>query len=154
MDTHFDNPSVEIAEASMPAQQAITNDPQLWLSAAKDLTDRLFGKFGSPTEAVYLPPATGEDGQFFAASLHAALQERGIAIAEHPGTGPFTLHYTTGAIDGAGEGRLLLTVAIQGGAQTLAEESGIYTVGGGIGAAGDRTRVENVPMSLTSPVGR
>lgn len=151
MDTHFDDPAS--AAQVLPTETTYTgNDPQLWLDAANDLSARLFGKFGNPTEAVYLsPPGAGEEDQFFAAALRAALQERNIAVAMQPGMGPFTLRYVA-AGTGGGDGRMLLTITMQSGPQTLAEESGIYTVGSGANNAA-AIPVENAPMPLTAPDG-
>lgn len=150
MDTHFDD-SVIVADAPVTAPLPAVNDPQLWLDAANDLTGRLFGTFGNPTEAVYLPPGTDEEGQFFAAALHAALQGRGFTVAGQPGTGPFTLRYAMNGMGGGNDGRKLLTITMQSGMQNLAEESGIYTVGGGMSAA--TVRGDNAPVSLTAPGG-
>lgn len=158
LDTHFvDHKAVAVPQpVSVPASPAI-NDPQLWLSAANDLTGRLFTKFGKPTEPVYLSsPGMAEQDQFFAAALHAALQDQGVAIAAQPGTGPFAMHYKTSDIGGAG--RLLLTITMQSGAQPpLAEESGIYTVGGdggaGIVSAAPVGGAGGAPTSLTAPGG-
>lgn len=159
LDTHFAARKAKAAQASAPVSPSPdTNDSQLWLSAANDLTGRLFTKFGKPTEPVYLPsPGAAEQDQFFAAALHAALQDQGAAIAAQPGAGPFSMHYKTNDT-GSGEGRLLLTITMQSGTQTLAEESGIYTVGGGAGAGSGSASVPvkdagGAPTSLAAPSG-
>lgn len=150
LDTHLAPYQATVADVSAVHATAERNDPQLWLDAANDLAARLFTKFGKPTESVYIPPGgSAGDRQFFAAALHASLQEQGVTIAAAAGGGPFTLSYD---IRGTVGGRALLTVRLQSGPRTLAEESGSYFVGGSGGAASAAApSPAGAPLSLTGP---
>jgi len=167
MDTHFydDDNSAVVDRASVAHTapdvapnivQDAANDPEQWLSAGGVLVQNLFGRFGRPAAAIYLPPpGMVEADQFLAAALRVSMKDQGIAVSDVPGTGPYVLYYTAHKAAGPGTGRMLLTATLQGGEQVWAEESGVFFVGStaALNTRSD-TRGDMSAVPLLSPTGQ
>jgi hypothetical protein len=122
-----------------------------WQLASDELVARLISDFGRPTESVWLV-GDGAGSPEFDRVLRRSLGASKIDIADTPGGGPFSLHYSVGS-SGDSAGHWLLTITLMSGPTRLESESGLYGFSDGVSAPSVATGsfATDAPIAITGP---
>ncbi len=103
-----------------------------WQSAADDLVMRLIRSFGQPREAVYMGSenAAASDTAAFAAALATSFKKHDVTITTHQSNSHFKIDHQQRIISPDQPSRRMLTLSLIAGQESIAEQSGIYTISG------------------------